>query len=566
MDVWIILVCSGLFSLIYGVNCIIVQAHSKVTWSKAEAECQQNNGTLFKPNETSFDVQLFPHEVFYGDSWVAATNIYTTYPLTNVRLYPATTSYRCIAAEINKNCEVHYWHKACTDTYNIICESDFGILKIIQSQLVWKEAKDFCQRQSSRLALSINRFSLLNRRLCQAGFYWTQRVIQVTFQSVTWNNDLNACGVLVNHVLSFEDCSRRIRPLCNIEEKITTRSPTRYYGTSISTFDSVLKTTNTVSKTSFLTTSWTSSKTSGTITRKTFMTAKSVRTNRVLRSTTMKQFTLFEVSSQSNWSFGGVKKENKSSFPSQTDMARDIGTSYLSELKSNSPDIGVIIGSVIGSITFILLMVLLIVMLRKRLSKVNEKSDSTKAAEKTEPTRLTQAPNPMYSVETRNVVLQPAIINEAYESYTSDPEERDRCMMEEIPKPNNSIYSLAGSETNFANYAVVKRKDVHKASNNSTTCSYEVIDQPGYRKETGIENENVNVYDKANLCFRECRNIQSKSVYVNKYTSVYDTTNECGKEIGQSDGMYDKATNGDFEEYDTTYGRRMDTDFTYDHV
>ncbi|KAK3592740.1 hypothetical protein CHS0354_016496 [Potamilus streckersoni] len=85
---------------------------------------------------------------------------------------------------------------------------------IHQGQMDWRGSSDSCERTSVKLATIINTELLFNLHPCQCGFYWTGRVIQAIFESIRPNHDLGYCGTLHNNVLSFENCYRKLRPLC----------------------------------------------------------------------------------------------------------------------------------------------------------------------------------------------------------------------------------------------------------------------------------------------------------------------------------------------------------------
>ncbi|KAL3836773.1 hypothetical protein ACJMK2_022190, partial [Sinanodonta woodiana] len=122
---------------------ILFQVPAIVEWSQAEQSCQKYNGTLFKPNATSFDVSLFSEWNFNDDVWVAATYI----KVLNFESEP----------------------------YNLVLSD--GLHN-------WNEANQWCSEHFSEFGNNIqNASSLFPHGYFNDICFWTRNVILVSFQT-----------------------------------------------------------------------------------------------------------------------------------------------------------------------------------------------------------------------------------------------------------------------------------------------------------------------------------------------------------------------------------------------
>ncbi|KAK3592739.1 hypothetical protein CHS0354_016495 [Potamilus streckersoni] len=379
MDVWMLRICLGslyLF-LLNHVSGNLFQTQSQVIWSDAEVACQQANGTLFKPDKGSFDIQLFENRTLDGDSWVAAIYTYVNHPETSFRMNEPDVRDRCIAFEIRQDCTGQYWHKACNETYSIICESYHALDRqwILGRDTTWVAASDLCQSRSMKLATFItNTRQLFDQGPCQPGIYWTGRVIEVDFQSNAQPRySQGACGFLQNHVLSFGDCSRKIRSLCITDSNLLQHD----YRTS-SPLTGELSSSSTTSY-------WITQITS-TSRDKTMSTRNGPHTNHSL--------------------FHGISiKHVSSSLSTDMQMKRDMGLIYSHGEDFNLSDAGVIIGSVLGCALFIFLIVLLVIILRKKRAQGNGMISEEKETMNSKTLRMTKTQKPTNSLEDHGMVL-----------------------------------------------------------------------------------------------------------------------------------------------------------------
>ncbi|KAL3836019.1 hypothetical protein ACJMK2_021472 [Sinanodonta woodiana] len=457
MDVWMLPVCLGIINLfpLHPVSVSVFQAESQVIWSDAEVVCQHANATLFKPDKESFDMQLFTNQAFDGNSWVAATYTFVSDPETSFRIIEPDARDRCIAFEAGHDCTGQYWHKACNETYSAICESYTEPVRqwILGRDITWIAASDLCHSRSLKLAPHItNARQFFNQGPCQPGFHWTGSAIEIAFQSnMLPSYSQGACGFLQNHILSFGNCSKMMRPLC-----IT--------GTSSLQHDIMASTP--------LSGEFSSSSTSS--------------------------YWITEISST----------ENAISL-NETQMERDISSVSLHDETFYLSDAGVIIiGCVLGGTVFIFLLVFLVIMLKKRLAQGNPQTGlAIEMSPKT--LRLNKTQNPWRFIDdSGKAVLENGSVNARSVSVTSNPEEVNGDHLEEISVPVNSINFRTDIQVDDTNSRQMKTKVITPHVYDSIHLEGDIYDHVEYEKKPGSGNVTVHVYDKANFHLSHERGIQ----------------------------------------------------------
>ncbi|KAL3836768.1 hypothetical protein ACJMK2_022185, partial [Sinanodonta woodiana] len=169
---------------------ILFQGPEMVEWSKAEQSCQKYNGTLFKPNETSFDVPIFRKCNFNDDLWVAANYIKIAHNISDPHI-PSSS----------------------LNLHN------------------WTEARQWCSERLSEFVDKFQTVSYLSfTQKCNLGCFWTGNVIKVQLQSVIARAKEPAeCGIVHNGAISFTNCTRNLQPLCERETLTALETPQYYF-------------------------------------------------------------------------------------------------------------------------------------------------------------------------------------------------------------------------------------------------------------------------------------------------------------------------------------------------
>ncbi|KAL3836767.1 hypothetical protein ACJMK2_022184 [Sinanodonta woodiana] len=200
-----------------------------VEWSAAEATCHKNNGKLFKPNETSFDVFLFSESNFNDDVWVAANYINITDVGSASR---GDSFFRCEMCKTEGSCGTTCLYKACGDRCKVACvplREPYNYI-LSDSPSNWTEANIWCKQHVSELGDKINNTSIFPPiGYCHDGCFWTKHMIQVQLENeIAQDNEPGECGILHNGTISFTSCRRLLHPLCERVSNIALETSRHY--------------------------------------------------------------------------------------------------------------------------------------------------------------------------------------------------------------------------------------------------------------------------------------------------------------------------------------------------
>ncbi|KAL3836782.1 hypothetical protein ACJMK2_022199 [Sinanodonta woodiana] len=433
-----------------------------VEWSQAEQTCQKNNGTLFKPNVTSFDVSLFSNCNFKDELWVAATYInVSSFESASI---PIDSVLICEMCTVGERCKTTCLYKGCWNQCRAACNYIFEphIMVLSGGLYNWNDAKMWCSGTSSVIGDKIeNASSLFFKGYCEDICFWTRNWILVSFQTTLANgSEPGECGILRNGTISFTSCKRYLQPLCETVSETALETPLPSFR---DVNNSCILGNNTITYTT--TTEASNSQINATISTS-FTYGTSIVTNESTERATFGE----ELSSL----LVSIKATT-----SRNDL----------EDSSHKSDIGIIIGAVIGSVVFLMVAVIVIICFRRKLLKrtgeSNSKHDSQNMTMKT-------THQSIYSYGRCDVPLNSE--SGPFDQLESKCEGSSGDIVKQKSNAGKSADMIDPEESN-ANYATDNTNENVNLSNLTFNINYESFDHLHTIPESKVDNVAENIYD-----------------------------------------------------------------------